>query len=90
MGAHSLFDRIKPHIPALCVGAVAGAIITQKLSPLVTNRTNSGWSTGDAWFSEAIKKQLIEKGRAKITFKSGEFVDLIDWSHPMNDPTIPS
>jgi hypothetical protein len=80
----SLIDRVKPHIPALCIGVVAGALITKKLTPIVTNLISPGWTTGDVWFSEATKQRLIERGSATIEFKSGAFVELIDWTHPSN------
>jgi hypothetical protein len=78
----SLLKRIKPHIPALCIGVVAGSIIALKFLPNVTYNITmfEGKQLGDVWLSPSMIKQLIEKGGGMIQLESGELIDLINQS----------
>lgn len=81
----SLKDRIKPHLPAVSVGVAAGVIITLVVrKPVVfTNITQVVDPMCDVWLSDAIQKQLTEKGSAMIQLQTtGQFIDLINTSHP--------
>lgn len=82
----SLFERIKPHIPALCVGALFGAMIGWKLSPTEINLTMLAPEAAveDLWLSGDLVEDLLEKGHSVIEMATGEVIDLINRDHSSN------
>jgi len=72
----SMKNRLMPYVPAIAIGVIIGAVIVIKLHPSMK------W-TGDVLLSDRMLKQIKEHGSGMFKIEeTGQFVDLIDWSHP--------